>query len=519
MASLIPRGPPAPPPPRSSAPSGSGDNTLAPPAPPQRRPSHRSVKSHHYNDAPEELDLALKRAGGGGGSQKRTRATSRVVADPSTLQAAARSPEPRSASTESASPSEEPVYPAFEPNTSSTPPPPPEARLHRRYGPPRSTGADSQAQWPADVLLLDQLAFAEPTKLVLLFVTGNPGLVAYYRHFLASLRDALPADLKAQTVVHAIGHLGHTPDMSASERRGFNPAAQATLEDQVADKVAYVEELAETYRFGQDDAPKLVLLGHSIGAWISMQVRRDSASPSSHILTYHPPRAQVMKERPSLVSSVHALFPTISHMAKTKNGRSLSPLFSSWSLRPVFYSTSFLSYLPTGLTSRIVSLLTGQSGAGAQTTTELVSSPESVLAALVMARHELGTVTDLDTEVLEQYGDRLWFYWAAEGNDGWVTEEAVEEIEACLESRWGEDGRKRRARCQEEIPHAFVLNDGEQDLATRRMSLCRFQVRETLPLTPFSHAAHSTSLAQKCASWIVDDLEPAPSPSRDKDTA
>ncbi|BGP54881.1 hypothetical protein JCM8202v2_002468 [Rhodotorula sphaerocarpa] len=455
MASLIPRGPPAPPPPRSSAPSGSGDNTLAPPVPPQRRPSHRSVKSHHYNDAPEELDLALKRAGGGGGSQKRTRATSRVVADPSTLQAAARSPEPRSASTESASSSEEPVYPAFEPNTSSTPPPPPEARLHRRYGPPRSTGADSQAQWPADVLLLDQLAFAEPTKLVLLFVTGNPGLVAYYRHFLASLRDALPADLKAQTVVHAIGHLGHTPDMSASERRGFNPAAQATLEDQVADKVAYVEELAETYRFGQDDAPKLVLLGHSIGAWISMQV---------------------MKERPSLVSSVHALFPTISHMAKTKNG--------------LFYSTSFLSYLPTGLTSRIVSLLTGQSGAGAQTTTELVSSPESVLAALVMARHELGTVTDLDTEVLEQYGDRLWFYWAAEGNDGWVTEEAVEEIEACLESRWGEDGRKRRARCQEEIPHAFVLND-----------------------------AHSNSLAQKCASWIVDDLEPAPSPSRDKDTA
>lgn len=170
--------------------------------------------------------------------------------------------------------------------------------------------------------------------------------------------------------------------------------------------------------------------------------------------------AQVLKERPTLVSSVHALFPTISHMAETPNGRSLSPLFSSWSLRPVFYSTSFLSYLPTGLTSRLVSLLTGQSGSGAQITTELVSSPETVLAALVMARHELATVTSLDEALLEQYGDRVWIYWAQENGDGWVSEEAVKEIEACLEKSWGEKGRKRRERCREGMPHSFVLNEG-----------------------------------------------------------
>ncbi|KAG0665579.1 hypothetical protein C6P46_006362 [Rhodotorula mucilaginosa] len=437
MSSLIPRGPPAPPPPKAST-AGTpstrepgGEGSLAPPAP---RRGHKSVKSQHYNDAPDELDLSLKRggtAGGGSGSQKRTRAPSRVVADAAALQATPATTRMPSVS-------------------------PPLTRLHRRYGPPRSTGADAQDQWPADVLLLDQPALAEPTKLVILMVPGNPGLVSYYREFLPSIRDALPADLKGQTVIHAIGHLEHTPNATSAERRGFKPNAQPTLEDQVADKVAYLDELAETYRFGEEGAPKLILLGHSIGAWIGLQM---------------------LKERPSLVSAVHALFPTFSHMAQTPNGRSLSPLFSSWSLRPVFYSTSFLSYLPTGLTSRLVSLVTGQSGSGANITTELVSSPETVIAALVMARQELAKVTALDVDLLDQYGDRLWIYWTEKDGDGWVTEEAIQEIEACLEKKWGEAGRKRRARCREGMPHAFVLDEG-----------------------------HTTSLARKCADWIVADL-------------
>jgi hypothetical protein len=275
MSSLIPRGPPAPPPPKAST-AGTpstrepgGEGSLAPPAP---RRGHKSVKSQHYNDAPDELDLSLKRggtAGGGSGSQKRTRAPSRVVADAAALQATPATTRMPSVSPPLSTARGEPILPAFD----APLPPAPEARLHRRYGPPRSTGADAQDQWPADVLLLDQPALAEPTKLVILMVPGNPGLVSYYREFLPSIRDALPADLKGQTVIHAIGHLEHTPNATSAERRGFKPNAQPTLEDQVADKVAYLDELAETYRFGEEGAPKLILLGHSIGAWIGLQVR------------------------------------------------------------------------------------------------------------------------------------------------------------------------------------------------------------------------------------------------------
>lgn len=179
------------------------------------------------------------------------------------------------------------------------------------------------------------------------------------------------------------------------------------------------------------------------------------------VLPAHLSSSQVLKRVPQYVFALHMLFPTISHMAQTPNGKRLSPLFSSWALRPVFYSTSALSYLPTGLSSRLVSLLTGQSGSGAQTTTQLVSSPETVVAALVMARNELAQVTELDREALREHGGKVWIYWAAEGVDGWVTEEAVKEVEEVLEEKFGEEGRKRRKRCEEGMPHAFVLSDGE----------------------------------------------------------
>ena len=207
----------------------------------------------------------------------------------------------------------------------------------------------------------------------------------------------------------------------------------------------------------------------------------------------------MLKALPQLVSSVHALFPTISHMAQTPNSRRLSPLFSSWALRPVFLSTSALSYLPTALLTRLVALLTGQSGSGAQTTSTLVASPESVVAALSMAREELARVTDLDEELLETYGDRVWVYWAAEGVDGWVTEDAVREIDAVLERAWGDEGRKRRQRCAEGMPHAFVLNEGESARAFHH-AFCR-------------HGPHGTGVRELLLATTIDTL-PSPRSAR-----
>jgi len=192
----------------------------------------------------------------------------------------------------------------------------------------------------------------------------------------------------------------------------------------------------------------------------------------------------MMKARPKLISSAHLLFPTISSMAQTRNGRKLSPLFSSWSLRPLYFSTSFLSYLPTSLVSTLVSILTGQSQtesgrSGLNITSQLVSNPQTVIASITMAQKEMEFVKELDRDLLMKFGKKIWWYWAERGKDGWVLEESIEEIEKVLGSLGDSEEMlsRRRERCKEGMPHAFVLNSD-----------------------------HTRSLAKKCAGWIVKDL-------------
>ncbi|GAA5909021.1 hypothetical protein JCM6882_004970 [Rhodosporidiobolus microsporus] len=479
--------PPPPPPPRANN---------APPDASQRPGGHKKAAqslSSHWNDLPE-IDLASRPSGQG----KRERVTSRVSSTlqpiPANAEAGSTSPPMPTtrASARRASVSTVPlpspsagtkaavlpgagVLPAF----NAPPPPPPEPVLSRRFGPrglpadvlhfPAMLGGGAKAKEQKDEELLrtaDELHPVETqekaedkqraTKLILVFIPGNPGLVSYYRFFLTSLRAALPSPLRESTEMYALGHLGHSTSPGAGGK-GFKPQEQASLEEQVEDKIRFVDELKKQHAFGEEGGAKVVLLGHSIGAWVGLQI---------------------LKTRPTLIHALHMLFPTISHMAQTPNGRTLSPLFSSWTLRPVFYSTSALSYLPTALTSRLVSLLTGHSGSGAEVTTQLVSSPSTVVAALTMAREELASVTALDAHLVSDVAEKLWVYYAAEGVDKWVTEEAVREVEDAVERTLGRQGREKRVRrCREGMPHAFVLDE-----------------------------AHSASLARKCATWITEDL-------------
>ncbi|GAA5937194.1 bifunctional triacylglycerol lipase/ester hydrolase [Sporobolomyces koalae] len=436
----------APPPPPTSSSSGGGTSAESP-ARTTTRPSHRHKQSVHYNDAPD-LSAASPSSTTATGERTRPNRVSRVPA----LAAIPTSSPSASSTTNSVRPldSNATILPAF----NAPPAPPPDPIKHSRAG-PRSLPFDVTQFPPSSIT----------TKLVVVFVPGNPGLVEYYDPFLTALRDALPTEFKESTEMYSIGHLGHSLDAERDGKvTGFKPHEQATLEEQVDSKIEFVDQLASKY--GKD--VKIMIMGHSIGSWICLQM---------------------LKQRPNLISSAHLLFPTISSMSLTPNGRKLSPLFSSWTLRPLFYSTSFLSYLPTKVVNSLVGLLTGQtdasnqpsgSGSGAATTTtRLVSSPQTVIAAITMAQKEMQHVKDIDRELLSNrslVGDICWWYWAEPGRDGWVLEDSIREIEEALGD--DEDLRKRRERCREGMPHAFVL---DRD--------------------------HTLSLARKCAGWIVKDLE------------
>lgn len=186
-------------------------------------------------------------------------------------------------------------------------------------------------------------------------------------------------------------------------------------------------------------------------------------------------------------------------MALTPNGRKLSPLLSvsqSFLLPPIGLATNFLSFLPTGLLTSIVSLIASQSGHGATVTTQLVASSGAALAALSMGAEELRDVTELDKECLGTYGGRMRFYWAKGDEDEWVLDSSVAEIVQTLEEAGY--GTERRLRCEEGMKHAFVLDDGK--LAIVFPSTKRWREADEVPL-----AAHCDLLAVRVAAWIAED--------------
>ncbi|GAA5843671.1 hypothetical protein JCM3766R1_007204 [Sporobolomyces carnicolor] len=451
MSSYLNKQAPPPPPPRATAPAAPASSTSplgaadSPATSARTKPSHRHKQSIHYNDAPDLAalgeQLGAGSAGAGGGvTRSRSKTANRASRVPAlgSIPSTGQSTPTRTAATASLAPEPDLVtLPAF--NAPPAPPPLPISSI--RTG-PRS-------------LPYDVTHFPPPSlsvKLVLVFVPGNPGLVSYYDSFLSTLQASLPTEIKETTEMYAVGHLGHSLKAERDGMvKGFKPSQQATLEEQVQSKVEFIDEIAGKH--GKD--ARIMVLGHSIGSWICLQM---------------------LKQRPNSISSAHLLFPTISSMSLTPNGRKLSPLFSSWTLQPLFFSTSFFSYLPTGIVSTLVSVLTGQSGPGSATTTSLVASPQTVVAAVTMAAKEMHDVSELDRDLLKKVGYKCWWYWAEPGKDGWVLEDSIREIEETL----GDDPqmKEKRERCREGMPHAFVLSED-----------------------------HTASLAKKCAAWIVKDLD------------
>jgi hypothetical protein len=118
-----------------------------------------------------------------------------------------------------------------------------------------------------------------------------------------------------------------------------------------------------------------------------------------------------------------------------------------------------------------------------------------------MAKEELALVKELDVHALRDAvkDGKVWAYYAAEGVDGWVSESSVKEVEEVVESVVGREEREKRVkRCKEGMPHAFVLDEGTfPPLSPLCFLLTHPQTLQT---------AHSASLARRCATWIVEDL-------------
>ncbi|KAK2461623.1 hypothetical protein APHAL10511_006086 [Amanita phalloides] len=256
---------------------------------------------------------------------------------------------------------------------------------------------------------------------VLLFLPGNPGILDFYTPFLGALHVK---DKSGTLAIMAHSHIGHSPELDYQHSR---QSTSYSLPAQIQGALEAYDAVRRYY--GQ---AKIVLAGHSVGAWIALQV---------------------LKARHADVNAVFLLFPTIAQISKTPNGQKLSPLF----VPTVRYVLSALSYCTRILPDALLSMFfVAWPASQISALRRLLGSPQTIWAALTMADHEMQVIKELDIPLLTENDHRLYFYFAEQ--DDWVGEYRDE----ILKSLGPEPGSVKVVFGPRDIPHDFCINHGEQ---------------------------------------------------------
>jgi pimeloyl-ACP methyl ester carboxylesterase len=96
---------------------------------------------------------------------------------------------------------------------------------------------------------------------VILFVPGNPGLAAFYTGYLSELHSRSP-----NLAILAHSHLAHTPKVL--DQSVFTEPGSVGLPAQLRSAIEALDAVKQTLQ------PKnIVLIGHSLGGWLCLQVR------------------------------------------------------------------------------------------------------------------------------------------------------------------------------------------------------------------------------------------------------
>lgn len=257
-------------------------------------------------------------------------------------------------------------------------------------------------------------------RVVLLFIPGNPGVASYYMDFLHSIYTSTRLNQRGIEIV-AVSHRGHArlDDLATNTAQAKSHASMryGSLCDQVQHKLAVLDAIHEQYNAEQHNTD-VVIVGHSIGAWIA---------------------TQVVKARPKHVQALHLLFPTLAWIGSTPNARRISLLCHALTMRLLCVALFLLSLLPVCVVVWMVSLITRQPVRAALATAHLLTTRGAVRNALHMATDEFATVQQLDAPTIEaidtfteQPRAYLRSYWAPRDTDGWAPEWIRTQVESAL---------------------------------------------------------------------------------------
>jgi pimeloyl-ACP methyl ester carboxylesterase len=210
---------------------------------------------------------------------------------------------------------------------------------------------------------------------LIFFITGNPGLISYYDTFLASLNYLLSSESPLD------GYLSPTFLIFGQSLAGFEDE-DVPLKSKGGAPYRLTEEIDFTLDAlkGQkipggdrkgEDFDGIVLIGHSVGSYILLEILR-KLRDAEHLGSRIRIRGGIL------------LFPTITHISKSPNGKKLGSLLRIPDFpRSVSIQTQwFLWLFPRIVLKWLVGLVTGMSQDAVETTAKFLTSRNGVLQAL-----------------------------------------------------------------------------------------------------------------------------------------
>ncbi|KAK8247617.1 hypothetical protein HDK77DRAFT_425932 [Phyllosticta capitalensis] len=304
------------------------------------------------------------------------------------------------------------------------------------------------------------------------FITGNPGLIGYYDLFLSylnlSLADRLPPSTQVNFDVFGRslsgfeseargGFLrrrcaasGYPAEAAGGRGAGLRPGARPPfgLEEQIKgaewalwDHVQGMREQQQEQGdfdpLADDDEPNIILVGHSVGAYVAMEILRRWREKVNDAGT-----KEVNEDQPGRIVGAVCLFPTVTHIAKSDSGKKFSALLSiPWIALILHMLATLLTFwIPSALLFHLVQLVARMPEDAARTTTAFIKSRHGIRQALHMARDELRTITHdkWDAELWgaalpsdlqqKQRAPRPQLYFLFGRKDHWVADETRDEL-------------------------------------------------------------------------------------------
>jgi hypothetical protein len=270
--------------------------------------------------------------------------------------------------------------------------------------------------------------FPSPRLYILVF-PGNPGGASFYSLFANTLFSHFASKGYGNVVeVIVVGHASHS-STSAS------PTLIHSLEDQLRYKTEFINSILTT-----NDANRIALVGHSVGAWLSLQGA-----------------ARLTNNMQDRIVSIVGLFPTFINIHTTRRAHQLSFLFTDVGMSLLATLAFFLRlFLPKGFIKMVVAAYILR---GVKDVTDIADKSSVSLVhervalnACSMARDEMRTIQTLSDSAVRMgrlLGNSFHSYFGK--NDGWNNDKDIDEMETLFKSA-------NIVRCQEGHSHAFVLS-------------------------------------------------------------